>query len=215
MHSNRNVQIHEIVRRAHSYFFEFDIVHTRLPRRQIRVERWWPLKGLCLKVNFDVAFHAPTRRSCSRIVIRDQCGAIFGFQTVSNEHIPMTFAAEALSCFHAVCLGACLGLRDLIFEGDSLTVIRKLSSPDGDASTLGPYLMDIFSMAKQIPQCRFVHVPEEGNSVVHVLAMDGLAIEGRQFQHGDVPNFACQAMDLDRRSLESRMSGFPASPSPS
>ncbi|PPE00651.1 hypothetical protein GOBAR_DD02314 [Gossypium barbadense] len=60
------------------------------------------------------------------MVIKDNLGRVFGSQLVLTSHVPMTFAAEALACFHVVRLVLDIGLQEVTIEGDSLTMIRKL-----------------------------------------------------------------------------------------
>ncbi|MBA0809130.1 hypothetical protein Gohar_024805, partial [Gossypium harknessii] len=44
---------------------------------------------------------------------------------VTSECVPSVFAAEALVCLQTLKLGADLGLREVVVEGDSLTMIKK------------------------------------------------------------------------------------------
>ncbi|MBA0645825.1 hypothetical protein Goklo_013874 [Gossypium klotzschianum] len=94
-----------------SYLLEFDVVHAKLPGRLIRIECWRPPEGSCLIVNFDATFHTSMMLSYARIVVTDNLGFVVGSKSVVNTHIPSTFAAEVLACYHVVQLGLNLGLQ--------------------------------------------------------------------------------------------------------
>ncbi|MBA0660297.1 hypothetical protein Goklo_012334 [Gossypium klotzschianum] len=50
---------------------DLDAVQEKLPGRLVGVERWRPLDGCNLKINFDAMYRAPSRASCVGIVIRN------------------------------------------------------------------------------------------------------------------------------------------------
>ncbi|KAK5846011.1 hypothetical protein PVK06_002277 [Gossypium arboreum] len=72
--------------------------------------------------------------------IRDNLGRVFGSQPVPTSHVPTNFAAEALACFHTVCLVLDIGLQEVTIEGDSLSMIQKVCSPLQDVSNIGAYI---------------------------------------------------------------------------
>ncbi|MFQ6640719.1 hypothetical protein Gotur_016857 [Gossypium turneri] len=79
---------------------DLDAVQEKLPGRLVGVERWRPLDGCSLKINFDATYRAPSRASCVGIVIRN-----------------------------VVSLGLDLGFQDVVVEGDALIVILNVLSP--------------------------------------------------------------------------------------
>ncbi|MBA0624724.1 hypothetical protein Godav_010022 [Gossypium davidsonii] len=92
---------------------DLDAVQEKLPGRLVGVERWRPLDGCNLKINFDAMYRAPSRASCVGIVIRN-----------------------------AVSLGLDLGFQDVVVEGDALIVILKVLSSMSDNLVLGAYIRD-------------------------------------------------------------------------
>lgn len=50
---------------------DLDAVQEKLPGRLVGVERWRPLDGCSLKINFDATYRAPFRASSVGIVIRN------------------------------------------------------------------------------------------------------------------------------------------------
>ncbi|KAG8485908.1 hypothetical protein CXB51_020214 [Gossypium anomalum] len=164
------------------YLLEFDVVHAKLPRRLIRIERWQPPEGSYLKVNFDATFYAPTILSCVRIVVMDNLGFVVGSKSVVNTHMASAFVAEALACYHVVQLGLNLGLQEVIFVGNSPIVIRKLYSPHLDESVIGPYIRDVKGLVGQFRLYQFFHISSQGNTVARLLDSKGLHGEGCAFQ---------------------------------
>ncbi|MBA0826274.1 hypothetical protein Goarm_011141, partial [Gossypium armourianum] len=137
--------------------------------------------------------------SCARIVVIDNLGFVVGSKSVVNTHIPSTFAAEVLACYHVVQLGLNLGLQEVIFEGNSLIVIRKLYSLHHGESIIGPYIRDVKGLVEQFRLYRFLHVSCKGNTVAHLLDSKGLHGEGCAFQRW-ILYMALLAMERDRRA---------------
>ena len=73
---------------------------------------------------------------------------------------------EALACRWAVQFAADLGLRRVIFEGDSATVINAVTQ---DNAALSSFLF-----------VNFVHVPRSGNTVADALAKKAKDLGGCQ-----------------------------------
>ncbi|MBA0699160.1 hypothetical protein Goari_000818, partial [Gossypium aridum] len=57
-------------------------------------------------------------------------------------HIPTVFATEALACLQAIRSGLDIGLQEVIFEGDALTVVKKLLNNSRNRSTIRAYIED-------------------------------------------------------------------------
>ena len=96
-----------------------------------------------MKINFDVAFKAHIAKSYSGLVIKDDRSRIIGTRVILNEYVLSVFVAEALTCLQAVKLGVEMGLREVVIEGDSLTVIKKAKSRSMDRSKIGTFIHDI------------------------------------------------------------------------
>ncbi|MBA0636835.1 hypothetical protein Godav_025236, partial [Gossypium davidsonii] len=65
---------------------------------------------------------AHTLKSCSGIIARDGRSRILSTRAVKNENVPSPFAAEALACLQSLKLWRDLGLREVMVEGDSLSI---------------------------------------------------------------------------------------------
>ncbi|MBA0820724.1 hypothetical protein Gohar_025565 [Gossypium harknessii] len=160
VHEGAIIQTHIIIHKVKTYLLELDTVHAKIPSRQIRVERWQPLNVDSLNINFDAAYCANTRTSCSRIVIWNCLGCVIGSSMVINRNFPSAFVAKAIAYSQAILLGPDLGIPNVIVEGDALTMIWRVLSPAPDNLVLGAYTRDIKCQARPFHHCVFWHVPD-------------------------------------------------------
>ncbi|MBA0729133.1 hypothetical protein Golax_025738 [Gossypium laxum] len=167
----------------------------RLLGRILGAECWRPPKGTMLKVNFDAAFNVHSMRSCTGLMFRDRLCRVIGSHLVLTAHVPSAFTAEALACLYAVRLAVDLDLQEVIFEGDSLTVIRKACSPLHDISTIRAYIQVVKAMTFR--RCLFVHIPRKGNSFAHLLATTGMCGGVCSSLGRVIPNFAYLAAERE------------------
>ena len=63
-----------------------------------------------------------------------------------------------------------IGILDVEFEGDSLTICNALRCQDQSLASYGAIIEDIFLLAIALQRCSFSHVKREGNRVAHMLA---------------------------------------------
>ncbi|MFQ6661057.1 hypothetical protein Gotur_029350 [Gossypium turneri] len=158
VHEGAIIQTHIIIHKVKTYLLELDTVHAKIPSRQIRVERWQPLNVDSLNINFDAAYCANTRTSCSRIVIWNCLGCVIGSSMVINRNFPSAFVAKAIAYSQAILLGLDLGIPNVIVEGDALTMIWRVLSPAPNNLVLGAYTRDIKCQARPFHHCVFWHV---------------------------------------------------------
>ncbi|MBA0754185.1 hypothetical protein Gogos_021771 [Gossypium gossypioides] len=182
--------MHILIQKVDTYLLELDVAQVKLLGRPIGAERWRPLDGCCLKINFDAAFHSPSRTSCTRVVIKNSHWTVLALHMVVCKHIPSAFAVEATACLHAVHLGMALDFPDVIVEGDSLMVLHKVQSFRFDLSILDVYIRDIKHWAGYFFRCDFWHFLRAGNTVADLLANKGLKAGMSSYICGGVPDFA-------------------------
>ncbi|MBA0753022.1 hypothetical protein Gogos_021977 [Gossypium gossypioides] len=78
--------------------------------RVLRTARWHPPTAPLVKANFDASYRGGSHSSCLGMVVLS------------------AFAAEALALLSVLEFARDLGLARVVFEGDSLHVLRKLNS---------------------------------------------------------------------------------------
>ncbi|MBA0875744.1 hypothetical protein Goshw_004076 [Gossypium schwendimanii] len=147
-------------------------------------------QGGFIKINFDGAFNKSQNRSAYRVVVRDSEGKILLSCTEIHENISSAFAAEAIAYWKAVQIGTGKGWQFLIFEGDSLAVIKKCNIKGQDRSMIGTYIYDIQQQIYRLDKIRFQHAPRSANSLAHILATETLKRGEEIYLDMGVPEYA-------------------------
>ncbi|MBA0877288.1 hypothetical protein Goshw_000593 [Gossypium schwendimanii] len=78
-----------------------------------------------LGINFDGAYNESQNHSASGIVAKDAEGKVLLSCLEIHNDITFAFAAEAIACWKAVQIGVEKEWLSIIFEGDSLAIIKK------------------------------------------------------------------------------------------
>ncbi|KAH1128655.1 hypothetical protein J1N35_000033 [Gossypium stocksii] len=102
--------------------------------------KWDVPVGSRVKINFDAAYNRHRKESYSGLVVRNEKAEVICSKSVRNANIPSVFAAEAMACVQALDLVIYIGLKDVIVEGDSQTVIKKLQEEGDDRSEIAAYI---------------------------------------------------------------------------
>lgn len=70
----------------------------------------------------------------ARIVLRNSEGEVVASKALLFDNVSLAFVAKAIACSQAMELGVDLKIDKLIFEGDSLSVIKKCNLNNIDKS---------------------------------------------------------------------------------
>ncbi|KAK8576343.1 hypothetical protein V6N13_090816 [Hibiscus sabdariffa] len=168
------------------------------PRQGIKNVKWFPPDGDIIKFNFDASFNAESKSSISGIVARDCQGFIVAACTCPHSGIGDAFIAEAVACDKAVSFALELGFRSVQIEGDSLSLIKKLSSAMADKSVISPILLDIKALSKAFDIITFSFVSREGNKVAHELARARLQYSEPRYWIEEAPTTVERLAQRDR-----------------
>ena len=113
-----------------------------------------------MKINFDRAFFSSVNVAGIVVAIRNNLGQVI---VPCSQRLPQAYSnnkVEALAIAKAVSFAAKIGITKTVLEGNSLTIMKALSS---DHSSLA-------SFGLMIDQLLYSHVKRECNSVVYCLA---------------------------------------------
>ncbi|XP_075636907.1 uncharacterized protein LOC142609178 [Castanea sativa] len=89
-------------------------------------EKWNPLAQGCYKVNVDGAMFNKRKQTGIGVVIRDDVGEVIAAMS-KRMAVPLgALETEAKAMETAVCFAVDVGIRDVIFEGDSLLIYNAL-----------------------------------------------------------------------------------------
>ncbi|MBA0858185.1 hypothetical protein Goshw_022565 [Gossypium schwendimanii] len=94
----------------------------------LRTASWHSLTTLLVKANFDAAYRERSHSFCSGVVVRDAQGQVLSACTRIHGQDLLAFAVEVLALLLVLEFTWALGPSRVVFEWDSLHVIRKLNS---------------------------------------------------------------------------------------
>ena len=158
------------------------IVAQPIPQHQ-----WCPPEPQCYKANFDVAVFKSSNCADIGVIIRDWEGKSIRALTMT---IPLSHSVvklEALACRRAVQFALEIGLREVIFEGDSAPVIQAILTGSGDQSAYGNIIDYICCQAAALQFSNFYHVKRNCNLVTDALAKKAKNYTGLQVSLEDLP----------------------------
>ena len=110
--------------------------------------RWQPPPADLMKINFDGAVFSSVNVSGIGVVIRNNLGQVIAS---CSQRLPPVYSSnevEALATAKAVSFAAEIGITKAVLEGDSLTIMKALSSDHRSLSSFGLMIDDVkFSAA--------------------------------------------------------------------
>ncbi|KAK8501559.1 hypothetical protein V6N12_057890 [Hibiscus sabdariffa] len=161
------------------------------------ISRWLAPPSPAIKINFDSAFNQQGSYAISGAIGRNSEGLIMAASAVPHSNVPDAFVAEALACQQAVQLAKDVGFSNVIIEGDSLTVIKKINAGSHDRSVIAPIIADIKELAKNFGAISFRFVRREANKAVHVLARECCSCQTPCYWLEEAPMEATTAAEVD------------------
>ncbi|KAK9007173.1 hypothetical protein V6N11_051005 [Hibiscus sabdariffa] len=154
-----------------------------------------------VKCNFNSAFDVQCNGSTSGTLCQNTDGIIMEARVVPDWNVADAFMAEALACLQAVIFANELGFRRVVFEGDSLAVIRRVSASFSDYSVISPIVNDIREALKGLESVSFSFFHREGNKSSHSLARDGRGFSLPRFWIEEAALGATSVATLDWEKL--------------
>ncbi|XP_023873342.2 uncharacterized protein LOC111985933 [Quercus suber] len=131
---------------------------------------WIPPSGLAYKLNFDAAVFAGINASGVGTIIRNAMGEVMVALSARGLSVMDSEEAEVLACRRAMEFAMEIGFRELVLEGENVTVRKALLSPRATCSRLGHIYWDIQCMAMGFRDFFVSCVKRSADSVAHSLA---------------------------------------------
>ena len=103
-------------------------------------------------------------------IIRNTNVEVMAGMSAKGPYMNSSEEAEVLACRKSIEFSMEAGFSRLIIEGDSLNVIRAISTPAANSSLLGPINEDFRCNIKGLQVVDFSCVKRGGNMVAHSLA---------------------------------------------
>ncbi|KAL4309161.1 hypothetical protein GQ457_01G028630 [Hibiscus cannabinus] len=153
-----------------------------------------------VNVNFDATFKPDSRVATSGVVVRDSLGEIVGTSFRSSGQVSHPFAVETYAIIHVIELVTDLGFIKTIFEGDSLSIIKKLKAAERDIFDTCVLIWDAKAKAQNLLACSFFFVSRMGNQAAYLLASTGF--DEYIFWVDESPPSLYSILVADRRGME-------------
>ncbi|KAK8715938.1 hypothetical protein V6N13_043262 [Hibiscus sabdariffa] len=148
VHEGYRNSVYEVVSFANAFIHEQDSISVlNGTTGPLVLSRWEAPPHPAIKVNFDSAFNQQNSSVISGAIRRSSEGLVMAACVIPHSNVPDAFVAEAVVCQQAVQFVKDMGLLNVIIEGDSLTVIKKLNYDSHDRSIIAPIIADIMELA--------------------------------------------------------------------
>ncbi|KAK9997071.1 hypothetical protein SO802_021757 [Lithocarpus litseifolius] len=152
---------------ARRHLQEFQLVQCCPSKKR---PRWKPPDSGFEKANFDGAIFEDLSVAGIGVAVRNEHGEVVA---TLAEKIPIPnsiFTLETLAARRAVLFVQELGLRNVVFEGDSESSIQAISNRLLSHSSCGHIIHDILLFASSFLSFSFSHVCRQGNALADALA---------------------------------------------
>ncbi|MBA0590166.1 hypothetical protein Gorai_018882, partial [Gossypium raimondii] len=164
----------EIVAYIKAYLADLDKLKEALKcQHNTVITHWEPPSKSQVKVNFDSAFLQQSNKAVSGIIIRNYTGLVIGLCSYLIHNVRYLTIAEAYTCLKGAVFAEEIGFSDVIMEGDSRIVIKKLQNHGNDRSAIRGVINKIIAMSRIFWNIEFRFIPREANGAAYAMAAWG------------------------------------------
>ncbi|KAK7834790.1 hypothetical protein CFP56_024052 [Quercus suber] len=143
---------------------------------------WKPPPPGVFKVNVDGALFSKTKQAGVGVLVRDEEGNV------------IAALARKLECPLALEI---VGLRDVVFEGDSLLVINAVQGINEAEASVRNIILGVLRNVQRFRTFDFLHTKRQGNAPAHLLAQHALNFEKMVVWLEDCPSQVAHAYAQD------------------
>ena len=132
--------------------------------------KWSPPPQGLYNVNVDGAVFTTRKQTGIGVIIRNDAGAVVAALS-KKMVVPLeALETEAKAMEMGVRFTAEVGIRDVIFEGDSLAVYNAMRGSGSESTAIQNIVTGVLRQAQGFRMFDFSHVKRQGNVPAHVLA---------------------------------------------
>ena len=167
--------------------------------------KWSPPEQGCYKVNVDGTVFTKRELTGIGVIIRDNTGEVV---TAMCKRMAVPLGAletETKAMKIGVHFAAEVGIRDAIFEGDSLTIYNTLHGLGSMSAAIQNIVTGILRQAQSFRSFAFSHIKRQGNVPAQVLAQHACNIDDYVTWLEECPSqivFACAQDVCDSHVFE-------------
>lgn len=158
---------------------------------------WKPPPPGSFKVNVDGALFSRSKQVGVGVMVRDEKGSVIA---AMSRKLDLPFGAletEAKALEIGVCFAEDVGLRDVVFEGDSQLVINAIHGIAEAEASVQNIVLGVLRKAQGFRTFDFVHVKRQGNAPAHLLAQHAQNVEKMEVWLEDCPSQIAHACAHD------------------
>ena len=138
---------------------------------------WLPPPPGSFKVNVDGALFSKTKQSGVGVMVRDKKGNVIAAMSRKLDFPLGVLETEAKALEIGVNFAKEVGLRDVVFEGDSLLIINAVHSFGEAAASVQNIIHSVLRNAQCFRTFDFLHIKRQGNAPAHLLAQHAKYVE--------------------------------------
>jgi ribonuclease HI len=140
------------------------------PVRPDHGKLWKPPSIGSLKINWDASLNVNSDLVGMGCVIRKGEGIVLAAKCCYCKAVVDPVCAEAMAALAALDFCCDLGMDSIECEGDSLQIIKAVSSSGHSLDIIGHFLDALKLKAASLSTCKWNHCLREANEVAHLLA---------------------------------------------
>ena len=144
--------------------------HSTRPFKEFVEATWQPPKPSWYKANMEGAVFSHQKETGIGVVIRDHHGAVVAALSKKIKALLGAIEVEATTMEEAVSFAWDMGIRDCLFESDSLTVVNAMLRLTEPPSSIANVITGSLSQLYRFREVNFSHVGWLGNKAAHTLA---------------------------------------------
>ena len=150
---------------------------------------WKPPDLERYKVNVDGAIFKHRKKAGIGMVIRDEFGEVIAtLSKIVNAPLGVV-EIEAKAMEAGVSFARDVGIREVVFESDSLIICKALQGDGGAPSSIQNVLKGILELTTSLRSFSFSHVKRQGNVPTHLLAQFAKELENYVVWLEECPSF--------------------------
>ena len=160
--------------------------HSPRPYKESVEATWQPPKPPWYEANMDGAIFSQQKETGIGVVIRDHHKAVLG-----------AIEVEAKAMEEAVNFTWDIGIRDCLFESDSLTVVNAMLCLTNPPSSIANIIAGSLSLPYKFQDVNFSHVVRSGNKAAHTLAQFARGVSDQNAWVEETPGCIEQLVSQD------------------
>ncbi|KAL0004817.1 hypothetical protein SO802_012378 [Lithocarpus litseifolius] len=202
-HGDKGRAGREITRSSLSLLEEFQTVNEGLQATRMNapeVVKWLPPRPGCYKVNVDGAVFSKRKQVGIGVVIRDSLGEVVAALS-KKMALPLGALETAKALEEGIQFVSDVGVRDVIFEGDSMNICNSVQGLSEPPSSVQNIIAGILRRVQSFRTFKFTHTKRQGNVPAHLLAQHAANVEVYSAWLEECPSLIVHACEPDVRTL--------------